>query len=118
MIRASIQGSGRRHHRQRLKEAIMYTRITTGRYDSGKEQDVRRLVESDVLNAARKLAGFKSYNGALDRKAGKLAAITTWETEEQARTFRDKIGSDIMKQIQDLGVQLDEAQIYETVIDA
>ena len=96
----------------------MYTRITTGRYDSGKEPDVRRLVESDVLNAARKLAGFKSYNGALDRKTGKLAAITTWETEEQARTFRDKLDSDIMKQIQDLGVQLDEAQIYETVVQA
>ena len=96
----------------------MYTRITTGRYDSGKEQDVRRLVESDALNAARKLAGFKNYHGALDRTAGKLASITTWETKEHARTFRDKLDRDIRKQIQDLGVQLDEAQIYETVIEA
>jgi hypothetical protein len=118
MIRTSIQGPGHLHLCQHLKEASMYTRITTGRYDSGKEQDVRRIVESDVLNAARKLAGFKNYNGALDRKSGKLAAITTWETEEQARAFRGKLGSDILKQIQDLGVQLDEAQIYETVVEA
>jgi hypothetical protein len=96
----------------------MYTRITTGRFDTAREQDVRRLVESTVLNAARQLAGFKSYNGALDRKAGRLAAVTTWETEEQARGFRDKLGADILKEIQDLGVQLDDAQVFETVVEA
>lgn len=96
----------------------MYTRITTGRYDTSREQAVQQLVAKAVLDAARKMAGFKSYNGALDRKAGKLVAVSTWETEEQARTFRDKLSQDIMKQIQEQGVQLDEAQVYETVVQA
>ena len=34
MIRTSIQGPGNHHHRQLLKGAVMYTRITTGRYDT------------------------------------------------------------------------------------
>lgn len=96
----------------------MYIRITTGHFDSGKERDVRSLIESTVLDAARQLTGFKSYNGGIDRQAGTFVAITTWETEQQARGFRDKLSSDIMKQIQDLGVRLDEAQVYESVVQA
>lgn len=96
----------------------MYTRITTGRYDSARSQEVQELVTDMVLAVARTLPGFRSYNGALDRAGNRLVAVTTWDTEEQARSFRDHLGSDIMNRIRDLGVQLDEAQIYETVIDA
>ncbi len=46
-----------------------------------------------------------------------LVAITTWETEEQARTFRVQLGADLMKQIQDVG-ELDESQIFETIAQA
>jgi len=96
----------------------MYIRITTGRYDTSREDEVRTMVEATVLSAARQLPGFKSYTGGLDRNARRVVAITTWETDEQAQGFRDKLGSDILKQIQDLGVQLDESQVFETVIEA
>jgi heme-degrading monooxygenase HmoA len=94
----------------------MYTRITTGRFDATRAKDVETTVAQSVLNAARELPGFKGYNGALDRQAGRLAAVTTWETEAQARGFRDKLGADVLKQIQNAGVQLDEGQVYETVV--
>jgi hypothetical protein len=96
----------------------MYTRITTGRYDSTRSQEVQELVADKVLAVARRLPGFRTYNGGLDRAGNRLAAVSTWDTEEQARGFRDHLGSDILKQIQELGVQLDEAQIYETVVEA
>lgn len=96
----------------------MYTRVTTGRFDAARAQAVQELVASTVMSAAKQLPGFTSYNGALDRHGNRLIAITTWDTEEQARGFRDQLGSDIMQQIQALGVQLDEAQIYETVVQA
>jgi hypothetical protein len=96
----------------------MYTRITTGRYDAARSQEVQDLVATRVLDAARKLPGFRSYNGALDRAGNRLAAVTTWDTEEQARGFRDQLGREIMDEIRNLGVQLDESQVYETVIDA
>jgi hypothetical protein len=100
----------------RPEEGPMYTRITTGRFETARAQEVQDLVAQAVANAARDLPGFKSYNGGLDRQAGRLAAVTTWETEAQARGFRDKLPKDVMQLIQDAGVQLDESQIYETVI--
>ena len=96
----------------------MYTRITTGRYDSSRSQEVQEMVADKVLAVARTLPGFRSYNGALDRAGNRLAAVTTWDTAEQARSFRDHLGSEILTELRNLGVQLDEAQIYETVIDA
>ena len=94
----------------------MYTRITTGRFDAARVQDVQDVLALSVVNAARGMFGFKSYTGALDRQVGRLVAMTTWETEAQARGFRDQLSSAVMQQIKDASVQLDEAQIYETVI--
>lgn len=96
----------------------MYTRITTGRYDSARSQEVQDMVADKVLAVARTLPGFGSYNGGLDRAGNRLVVVSTWDTEEQARGFRDNLGDDILRQIRDLGVQLDEAQIFETVVDA
>jgi heme-degrading monooxygenase HmoA len=92
----------------------MYTRITTGHYDATKEKDAQQMVGDTVLAAARGLPGFKSYNGSLDHH-GKLVVVSTWETEQHAHDFRDNLDSDLMTQIRDMGVQLDEAQIYETI---
>lgn len=96
----------------------MHIRITTGRYDPSHEDEVKTMAETTVLSATRPLPGFKSYTGGLDRNAGRLVVVTTWETQEQAHGFRDKLGSDILKQIQDLGIQLDESQVFESVIEA
>ena len=63
------------------------------------------------------MPGFKSYNGGMDRQGNRLVAVTTWDTEEQARGFRDQLGKDTLTQIQNAGVQLDESQIFETVIN-
>jgi len=95
----------------------MYTRVTTGRYDSVRIEEVQTLVTTAVLAAAQRLPGFKSYNGALDRKGNRLVVITTWETEKQAHAFRDLLGADLMKQIQDVG-DLDASQIFETIAQA
>jgi heme-degrading monooxygenase HmoA len=94
----------------------MYTRITTGRFDAARAQELQDIVAQAVANAARDLPGFKSYNGGLDRSAGRLAAVTTWETEAQARGFRDQLSREVMQQITDAGVQLDDSQIFETVV--
>jgi heme-degrading monooxygenase HmoA len=96
----------------------MHIRITTGRYDTSHENEVRTMAETTVLSAARQLPGFKSYKGGLNANTGRLVVVTTWETGEQAQGFRDKLGSDIIKQIQDLGIQLDESQVFESVIEA
>ena len=96
----------------------MYTRVTTGRFDAAQAQDAQDLITSTVAAAARQMPGLKSYQAGLDRQGSRFVAITTWDTEEQARGFRDRLGQDIMQQIQNANVQLDESQIFETVVHA
>ena len=93
----------------------MYMRITTGRFDASRANEIEQMVAQAVGTAARALPGFKSYSSGLDRQAGRFAAISTWETEDQAHGFRDKLSTDVMQQLHAAGVQLDEAQIYEAV---
>jgi len=96
----------------------MYTRVTTGRYDSVRIEEVQALFTTAVMTATQRLPGFKSYNAALDRKGNRIVAISTWETEEQAHGFRDQLGADLIQQMQDAGLELNETQIFETIAQA
>ena len=94
----------------------MYIRITNGRYDASHEDEVKTMVESTVNSAARQLPGFGTYIGGLNHENALLTVITTWETEEQARGFRDLLDAEVLTQIRDMGVELDAPQVYETVV--
>jgi hypothetical protein len=94
----------------------MFIRITNGRYDASREDEVKTMVESTVNSAARQLPGFGTYTGGLNHNSAELTVITTWETQQQAQSFRDLLDSEILTQIRDIGVELDAAQIYETVV--
>jgi hypothetical protein len=95
----------------------LFTRITTGHYDATKDEDAIRVLGDTIVATARGLTGFKSTNIGLDHH-GKLFVVSTWETEQQAHDFRDKLDADTMSQVKEMGVQLDDAQIYETISQA
>jgi hypothetical protein len=118
MVSGTLQGAStasRPFGRFGIEEERMYIRITTGRFDASRANEIEQLVAQAVGNAARALPGFKSYSTGLDRQAGRFAAISTWETEDQARGFRDQLSQDVMQQMKNAGVQLDEGQVYEAV---
>jgi hypothetical protein len=58
----------------------MYVRIARGNFDPAKEVEVHILGEV-LLFALQALPDFQSFLGGLDRRAGRLVLITTWETE-------------------------------------
>jgi hypothetical protein len=92
----------------------MYVRVTRGRFNPETNADVQRLTE-EVADVARRLPGFQGYQGGLERGAGRLVAITTWDTAEHATALRDAI-PETMAQLFGLGVQLEPAEIYQVTV--
>lgn len=91
----------------------MYLRITRGRFDPARADEFIALA-ADTDAALRRLPGFQSAIHAVDRRGGRSAIVTTWDTEEHARVDRAALAG-IVARVQALGVQLEAAEIYEIV---
>ena len=62
----------------------------------------------------RPLPGFQQLHQGVDRTAGRAAAVSTWDTAEQAQFSRDALG-DTIARLQALGVQFEPPEIYEVI---
>ena len=93
----------------------MYVRITRGRFQPERIDDVEAL-SSDIAEAIKILPGFLGYQGGVDRNTSTIVAISNWEDRRSAEFPRDKLG-DVLGRITAL-VQLEPAEIYETTITA
>jgi heme-degrading monooxygenase HmoA len=93
----------------------MYMRITTGRFDPAKAEDVVRL-SGEVTAAVSRLPGFQHLHQGFDRTAGTAAVVSIWDTEEHARFSREGLG-EVVNRLQAAGAQLDPPQIYEIVTE-
>ncbi len=93
----------------------MHVRITRGQFDPARAEDVQNVTD-DVAAALKALPGFVSYTGGLDRAAGTLVAISTWQDEEAAKFSREQLG-DVLSRVLELA-QLEAPEFYEVVITA
>ena len=93
----------------------MYVRITRGRFQPERIDDVEAL-SSSIAEAIKTLPGFLGYQGGVDRNTSTIVAISNWEDRGSAEFPRDKLG-DVLGRITAL-VQLEPAEIYETTIKA
>lgn len=62
----------------------MYARVTSGRIDSDKIKQFKKIYEHSVVPAAKKQKGFKGICLLIDPKTGEGLSIGYWETEEDA----------------------------------
>ncbi len=92
----------------------MYLRISRGRFDTSKYDELLGLTEA-ILAAVRSQPGFQSYHGGANRAAGTLVAVSGWDSEEHANFPREALGA-ILPRLQTVGVQLEPADIYEVLI--
>jgi hypothetical protein len=67
--------------------------------------------------AVQRLPGCGGYHSGLDRAAGTLVAVSTWDSADHARFSRDALG-DALTQTLALGVQLEPPERYEVVASA
>jgi quinol monooxygenase YgiN len=91
----------------------MYIRVTRGRFDPAKYDKFRGLAH-DVNSAVQRLPGCQSVLAGADRDAGRLVAVSTWDTEEHARFSRLALG-DVLARIQSSGGQLEPPDVYESL---
>ena len=92
----------------------MYLRITRGRFDPAKYDELLPLSQ-EVNAAVQALPGCQSIHSGLDRTGGRIAAVSTWDTAEHANFSREAAGAvgDVVRRTQALGVQLEPPEIYE-----
>jgi hypothetical protein len=90
----------------------MYLRVTRGRIDPARIDELARGVAPDLTAAIKWLPGNQSYVTGVDRTSGRLVAVSTWDTEGHARWPRQALG-DFVPRLQALGVQLDPPEFFE-----
>ncbi len=94
----------------------MYLRITRGRFDPGRYDDLLPLTR-EVDAAVQAMPGCQSVHSAVDRTGGRIAVVSRWDTLEQASFSRDTDArtADVVSRILALGTQLEPPEIYEVV---
>ncbi len=94
----------------------MVLRITRGRFEPAKYDDLLPLAQQ-VEAASEGLPGYGSIQTAIDRTGGKVVAVSTWDTAEQASFTREQapVLGDVVRKMLAIGVQLDPPEIYEIV---
>ncbi len=91
----------------------MYLRVSRGTFDPGSmsEEQLDALTEG-VADAVKTQPGFVSYQSGVNREAGTLVAISTWQDEDSANFPREALGP-VISQAMDLGVRLEAPEMYD-----
>ena len=96
----------------------MYVRVSRGQYDPQTMSDEQLTTFTEGVAAAVKTQpGFVSYQSGLDRQAGNLVAISTWQDADSANFNREALGSIISEAIQ-AGSRLERQTIYDVTSTA
>lgn len=90
----------------------MYLRITRGRFDPATYDQLRPLAD-EVTAAGQRLPGLDRIYQAVDRAAGTVVAVSTFDTEAHARFAREETLGEVIGRIRALGVQLEPPEVYE-----
>ena len=90
----------------------MFMRISRGTFDPGSmsEEQLTALTEG-VADAIKTQPGFVSYQSGVNRQAGTLVAISTWQDKDSANFPREALGA-VISQAMDLGVRLAAPETY------
>jgi hypothetical protein len=95
----------------------MYIRVTPLSYDPAQEETVQRMVDEQVVPAFKRLPGFVSYAGGLDRSTQRGVSVTIWDNMDHAAGLRTAVGG-LIQQLEAAGVRFEPAQIYELTAQA
>ena len=91
----------------------MFIRVTRGLIDREDRDAVLRLVQEQIVPAARQMPGFKSFQLGLERETGRFAAITTFETRQQTEAMNS-----LRPVAEAAGFEYGPPDVYELVIEA
>ena len=89
----------------------MYLRLTRGRFDATRADEVMAAVPA-IAAALRGLPGVQDVRVGIDRASGRTLSLTSFDTVEHAQFSRDQLSS-VLAPLQALGWEPEAAEIYE-----
>jgi quinol monooxygenase YgiN len=90
-----------------------YIRVTRSKLDPSQAEAGGALARQ-IATIVQGMPGCQAVHAGVDRAAGQGIFISIWDSEEHAQLDRAALG-DVMGQLQELGVELEAAAIYEAV---
>ncbi|SFQ01032.1 hypothetical protein SAMN05660464_0468 [Geodermatophilus dictyosporus] len=96
----------------------MYLRLSRATFDPGTMSDEQiTVLDQGVADALKTQPGFISYQSGVNRQAGTMVAISTWQDEESANFPREALGGVIPKAM-DLGLRMEAPEMYDLGVTA
>ena len=91
----------------------MYLRLTRGRFDSARYDDVIPIVPA-ITAALRALPGVQDVRVGIDRTTGHTLSLTSFDTQEHAQFPRERLSA-VLAPLQALGWEAEAPEIYEAM---
>jgi hypothetical protein len=91
----------------------MYLRVSHGRWDPAKHDELTRLVP-EVRAAIQRLPGCQDVRSGVERSTGRTVSVSSFDTLEHAQFSRDSLGEPLAR-LQAAGWQGEAPEIYETL---
>ena len=90
-------------------EVCVHIRLSRGRFDPARYDELLQMTEQ-TIEAARQVPGCRSFQIAIDRQAGRVIALSTWNDPDQAPAI-----SQLRARAEAIGVQFEAPEMYEVV---
>lgn len=96
----------------------MFARLTTIQGDPAKVADAIRIVEGDVMPAAKLMHGFAGGYWCADRKTGALIALTLFDSEKDLRESEAAASQMRRTATEKLGAEVKNVERFEVIAHA
>jgi hypothetical protein len=93
----------------------MFARLTTIQGKTEKIDDAIRVVENDVIPATKVLAGFKNGYWCVDRKTGRMLALTLFATDKDLDASEASASQLRKNATEKLGFEVKSVERYELI---
>lgn len=96
----------------------MFARLTTIQGKTEKIDDAIRVLENDVIPAAKVIAGFRNGYWCVDRKSGKMLTLALYETEKDLQASEEATSQLRKMSTEKLGFEVKGVERFEVVAHA
>lgn len=96
----------------------MFARLTTIQGKTDKIDDAIRVVENDVIPAAKVMAGFKNGYWCVDRKTGKMLSLALYATEKDLDASEAAVSQLRNTSTEKLGFEVKGVERFEMIAQA
>ncbi|MHB8575620.1 MAG: hypothetical protein ACYDCQ_09840 [Dehalococcoidia bacterium] len=94
----------------------MHARVTTLQADSTKLEDGIRFFRDQSVPVARQQRGFKGARLLVDRRSGKVQAVTLWESAAAAQAAEAAMNQQRSQGAQTLGAATPTTDVFEVAV--